>query len=91
MKNIIACSALLFLLNIAFAQETTHRKWKQLFNGKDLKGWNIKIKGMITMIILVIHSGLKTGDESFLTITIILISNTVIFFTKNHSPIISLP
>ncbi len=45
MKNIFACCVLLFLVNTAYTQETAHRKWKQLFNGKNLKGWSVKIKG----------------------------------------------
>jgi hypothetical protein len=37
---IIAC-----LLPGLFSTAQQKRKWQQLFNGKDLKGWNVKIKG----------------------------------------------
>jgi hypothetical protein len=37
----VSLSALLFLTSIAQAEE----KWVQLFNGKDLTGWKVKIKG----------------------------------------------
>lgn len=36
---------LLLLLTVTFTYAQEKRKWKQLFNGKNLKGWTIKIKG----------------------------------------------
>lgn len=36
---------LLLLLTITFTYAQEKRKWKQLFNGKNLKGWTVKIKG----------------------------------------------
>ncbi|MEO8413101.1 MAG: DUF1080 domain-containing protein [Ginsengibacter sp.] len=45
MKVIPICCIFLILTFSADAQQTSHRKWKQLFNGKDLSGWNVKIKG----------------------------------------------
>ncbi len=42
MKHFIIISLLLLSL---FASAQQKRNWKQLFNGKDLQGWNIKIKG----------------------------------------------
>ena len=45
MKNIISGCFFLILMIAANAQQTDHRKWKQLFNGKNLKGWTVKIKG----------------------------------------------
>jgi hypothetical protein len=36
-------------------------KWKSLFNGKDLKGWEVKIAGYPWAKISEIHSVLKMG------------------------------
>lgn len=36
---------LLLLLTFTFTYAQEKRKWKQLFNGKNLKGWTVKIKG----------------------------------------------
>lgn len=36
---------LLLLLTVTFTYAQEKRKWKQLFNGKNLKGWTVKIKG----------------------------------------------
>lgn len=36
---------LLFVVSLASAQDITKMKWKQLFNGKNLKGWTPKIRG----------------------------------------------
>jgi hypothetical protein len=44
MKKILL-SLILLLSNVAFAQITAPKKeWRQLFNGKNLKGWDIKIR-----------------------------------------------
>lgn len=45
MKNIASCCIFLVLMISVNAQQSDHRKWKQLFNGKNLKGWTVKIKG----------------------------------------------
>ncbi|MCO5239362.1 MAG: DUF1080 domain-containing protein [Chitinophagaceae bacterium] len=42
MKNVFLL-ALTLITVTSFAQEK--RKWKQLFNGKNLKGWTVKIRG----------------------------------------------
>lgn len=42
MKYILFVFATFIITNSANAQQ---RKWKQLFNGKDLTGWTVKIKG----------------------------------------------
>ena len=39
---LIACLALTFT---AFSQKKNHDGWTQMFNGKDLTGWDIKIEG----------------------------------------------
>ncbi len=46
MQNIIrvCCLAVLFVSQAAFAAEVDG-KWEQLFNGKDLSGWTVKIRG----------------------------------------------
>ena len=35
----------LFAAQLSFAQSKLHGKWKPIFNGKDLKNWDIKITG----------------------------------------------
>ncbi len=44
MKNSLFFLACFFTIN-AFAQINYEGEWQQLFNGKDLTGWDIKIKG----------------------------------------------
>ncbi len=44
MKYILSLLLLLITLQIS-AQDVRKKKWKQLFNGKDLKGWTPKIRG----------------------------------------------
>jgi hypothetical protein len=41
----MTCLILLFVFIQLQAQD--NRKWKQLFNGKNLKGWTVKIKGQL--------------------------------------------
>jgi len=51
MRKIVMCSAALLLLTAAHAEEKPVKtadkteKWIQLFNGKDLKDWKVKIRG----------------------------------------------
>jgi len=44
-RNILAFSFLLTFLSCAAPQQSSSDTWVQLFNGKDLKDWEIKIKG----------------------------------------------
>ncbi len=44
MKNILAALFLLVAINSAGQKEIKARKWIKLFNGKNLKGWTVKIK-----------------------------------------------
>lgn len=45
MKNTIILSVLLLLSASCSSTKTKKENWIQLFNGKDLSGWDIKIKG----------------------------------------------
>ena len=45
MKNFCALCFSLFFVTYAFAQIDYTGKWRKLFNGKDLTGWDVKIKG----------------------------------------------
>jgi hypothetical protein len=47
MKNSFALSALLLLAVSCSNPKTKKENWIQLFNGKDLTGWEIKIKGSL--------------------------------------------
>lgn len=44
MKKLFTCGLLLLSLS-GMAQKKANKGWVQLFNGKDLTGWDIKIKG----------------------------------------------
>ena len=45
MKKLFLLITCCFAIN-AYAQKINYEgKWQQLFNGKDLTGWDIKIKG----------------------------------------------
>lgn len=45
MKNIIFSFSVLFLLLLTGCVQKNQDEWIQLFNGKDLTGWTVKIKG----------------------------------------------
>lgn len=45
MKYCLSLLICVVLISCAFAQPGHHKKWKQLFNGKDLSGWHVKISG----------------------------------------------
>ncbi|HXK60041.1 MAG TPA: DUF1080 domain-containing protein [Acidobacteriota bacterium] len=44
--HVLVCLILVFVVGVLSAQNDPNRKeWMQLFNGKDLEGWDIKIRG----------------------------------------------
>lgn len=45
MKYCFAVLAFILIASSSNAQRKVHKKWKQLFNGKDLSGWTPKIRG----------------------------------------------
>lgn len=45
MKKIILTVAALLMVIGSYAQKQSDKNWIQLFNGKDLKDWNVKING----------------------------------------------
>ncbi|MDR0793754.1 MAG: DUF1080 domain-containing protein [Chitinophagaceae bacterium] len=47
MKYYVAIFAVMLFALTADAQKKVHKKWKQLFNGKDLSGWTPKISGHV--------------------------------------------